>query len=99
MVLRNLRGHVLLTLKERGDVALQVDDFAGDGFSGTWPDEAAAERPDKNGGGKNDDGADFHEKTSSDASASRTNVQAREERTSWSSLSGRYVWNRTALYS
>src|ERR1700676_1765719 len=62
MVLRSLRGHVLLTLEKRGDIALQVDNFAGNGFSGAWPDEAAAKRPGKNGGGKNDDGADFHEK-------------------------------------
>src|ERR1700680_1299765 len=62
MVLRRLRGHVLLTLEKRGDIALQVDNFAGNGFSGAWPDEAAAKRPGKNGGGKNDDGADFHEK-------------------------------------
>ena len=34
----DLRGHVLLTLKKRGDVALQVDDFASDGFSGARPD-------------------------------------------------------------
>jgi len=52
MVLRNLRGHVLLTLQKRGDVSLQVDDFAGHGFRGAWPDEAPAERPGKNGGGK-----------------------------------------------
>src|ERR1700722_8526217 len=94
MVLRNLRGHILLTLEKRGDVALQVDDFASDGFSGARPYEGAAERPGKNGGGKNDDGADFHDKTSSDAPASRTNVQAREERASWSSLSIRYVRNQ-----
>ncbi len=55
---------ILLTLKQRGDVALEIDDFAGDGFRGARADQAAAERAGKNGGGKNDDGADFHETTS-----------------------------------
>jgi hypothetical protein len=57
-----LRGHILLTLEKRGDVALQVDDFPSDGLSRTRPDEAAAKRSGKYSGGKDDDGADFHEK-------------------------------------
>ena len=64
MVLRDLRGHVLLTLKKCCDVSLQVDDFSSDGLSGTRPDDAAAERPGKNSGGENEDVADSHEKTS-----------------------------------
>ncbi len=61
VVLGHLRGHVFLTLKKGGDVALQVDDFTGDGFRRARADEAAAERAGKNSGRKNDDVADFHE--------------------------------------
>ena len=75
---------ILLTLQKRGDVALQVDDFAGDGFGRARPDEAAAERPSKNGGGKKNDGADFHEKKPPQMRLLlRRNVQAREERSNF----------------
>ena len=44
VVLRHLGGDVLLTLQERSDVALELDDFAGDGCCGARTDEAAANR-------------------------------------------------------
>jgi hypothetical protein len=55
MVLGNLRGHVFLTLKKGGDVALKFDEFASDGFGGTRADEAAAQGSREDSGTENGD--------------------------------------------
>jgi hypothetical protein len=43
VILRHLGREVLLTLEQVGDVALELDDFAGDGLGGPRTDEAASD--------------------------------------------------------
>jgi hypothetical protein len=52
MVLRELGLNFLLTLEQRSDVALKLDDFAGDGKSGTRADEATGHGAEKHGAGE-----------------------------------------------
>jgi hypothetical protein len=47
VVLRELGLHIFLTLKNRGDIALQLDDFTGHGHHGPRADKVAG-----NGAGK-----------------------------------------------
>jgi len=44
VVLGDLGGKILLTLKQGGDVALEFNKFASDGFRGTRADKASGER-------------------------------------------------------
>jgi len=61
LVLRDLGGHILLTLEKRRDIALQVNDSRADCFGGPRADQAAAERPGKDSSSKQYDVANFHE--------------------------------------
>ena len=62
VVLSHLGGEIFLTLEQSGDVALQLDEFAGDGFGGARADKAAAQCAGENGGAEDGDVADTHEK-------------------------------------
>jgi len=50
--------------QQGSDVALEFDEFAGDGFGRARTDKAAAEGPGKNGGAENRNIAYTHEKSS-----------------------------------
>jgi hypothetical protein len=52
VVLRQLRGKVLLSLQQGGDVALQLNDFASHRASRPWSDQAAATPPQLPGNSK-----------------------------------------------
>jgi hypothetical protein len=61
MVLGHLGGKIFLTLKNGSDVALELDNFAGDGFGRPRAHEATAEGPGQHGGAKNGNVAYTHE--------------------------------------
>jgi len=44
VVLSDLRRKIFLALEQRGDVALKLDEFAGDGFRWTRADQASSQR-------------------------------------------------------
>jgi hypothetical protein len=67
MVLGDLGGKILLALEQGGDVALKLDEFAGDGFGGAGADQASDKRAGENGSAENDDVANTHEQSSSGA--------------------------------
>src|SRR5207249_8068825 len=54
VVLSDLSGKVLLALEQGGDVALKLDEFAGDGFGGTGANETSGKRAGENGGARKD---------------------------------------------
>jgi hypothetical protein len=64
VILGHLRGEILLALEQRGDVALKLDEFAGDGLGGTGAEQASGKRASKNGGAENGDMANTHEQSS-----------------------------------
>ena len=64
VVLGHLRGEIFLTLEDRGDVALELDDFASDGEGGLGADQTAGEGAEKNGAGEEKDVTGTHEKAS-----------------------------------
>src|SRR5437588_2064118 len=64
VVLNHLRGDVFLSLEQGSDVALEVDNFAGDGFDRAGADEASANGTGENGGTKNSEIAYTHDQSS-----------------------------------
>jgi len=52
VVLGHLGLHFFLTLQQRGDIALQLDDLARHGEGGAGPDEAAGDGADEHGAGE-----------------------------------------------
>ena len=64
VVLSHLGLHVFLTLEERGDIALELDNFASDGEGRVRADEAAGEGADEHGADKERDVTHTHEKAS-----------------------------------
>jgi hypothetical protein len=50
VILRNLSGKILLALEQGGDVALEFDEFPGDGFGGAGADQASGECAGQDGG-------------------------------------------------
>ena len=62
--LGDLRGQVLLALKQSGDVALKLDHFASDGFGGARADETSGERAGHKCGAENDNITNTHEQSS-----------------------------------
>src|SRR5205814_1074306 len=61
VVLSDLRGEILLALEKGSDVALKLDEFAGDGFRRAWADQASGESAGQNGGAKNSNVTNTHE--------------------------------------
>src|SRR6266852_1468122 len=64
VILRNLSGQILLTLKLGGDVALKLDELPGDGFRGARTDQASRECAGQNGGAKHGDITHTHKQSS-----------------------------------
>src|SRR5436305_321002 len=64
VILGHLRGEIFLPLQQGSDIALEVDDFAGDGFGRMRTDEASTDGAGKNGCTKNCDIAYTHDKPS-----------------------------------
>src|SRR4029077_11335319 len=64
VVLSDLSGKILLALEQGSDVALKLDEFAGDGFSGARADQASGERAGQYCGAKDGDVANTHEQSS-----------------------------------
>ncbi len=64
MILGHLGGEILLALEQGGDVALKLDELAGDGFGGAGADQASGKCASQNGGAKNGDVANTHEQSS-----------------------------------
>jgi len=67
VILSHLSGKILLSLEQGGDVALELDDLAGDGLGGAGPDQASGKCAGQNGGAENGDMANTHEQSSSGA--------------------------------
>ena len=65
VVLGDLGGDVFLALEKRSDVALKLNNFAGDGCCGTRTDEAAANRAHDQSGAESSEIAITHENSSS----------------------------------
>jgi hypothetical protein len=59
-----LGGQILLSLEQGGDVALELDHLAGDGFGRAGADQTSGKRAGQNGGAENDDMANTHEESS-----------------------------------
>ena len=60
VVLSHLGLKIFLPGEESGDVALELDDFAGDGEGGFGADEAAGECAEKQGAGEDEDVTSTH---------------------------------------
>ena len=55
VVLGHLGGEIFLSLEQGGDVALQLDEFAGDGFGGAWTEGAAGDESGEGSGAEDGD--------------------------------------------
>jgi len=64
VVLRDLSGEILLPLKQRGDVTLELDELPGDGLQRAGADQASGECAGQHGGAKHGDITDTHEQSS-----------------------------------
>jgi hypothetical protein len=64
MILGHLGGEILLALEQGGDVALKLDEFAGDGLGGAGAEQASGKSASQNSGAENSDVANTHEKSS-----------------------------------
>jgi hypothetical protein len=64
VILGELSGEIFLPLKQRSDVALELDELTGDSFGGAGADQTSGECAGQNGGAKHDDITHTHEQSS-----------------------------------
>ena len=64
VVLGHLGLHVFLTLQQGGDIALELNDFAGHGHDGLGADEGAGDGAGEHGSGAINDGTNTHDDSS-----------------------------------